>query len=152
MYRLSPELAKEIMRRIKVPEIESSGPNAFLPKNYKSCGIIDPICATGVDFDFVLESPVPILYPELPHIPTLNGYFLYKRGELLKVEEEWNIAEVFVNPTCTDPEKKIDVHEAAVQVASDVDKLVAPTISTMEQLISKCPLILDCLDLSNRSR
>ena len=148
MYRLTEELAKFIMARIKVPEIESSGPNAFLPKNTKSVGILDPICATGVDFDFILESPVPILYPDLPYLPCgVQGYFLYKKNELRPVEEPWEIAECFVNPSCTDPEKRIDVREAAVQVASDVDKLVAPTVTSIGQLIKFCPLIIDALNL-----
>src|SRR5271157_3133551 len=115
MYRLSESLAKEIMAKIKTPEIESSGPNAFLPKNFNGLGVIDPIAAVNTDCFYSIESPIPIIYPELPYVPTLNGYFLYKREELLKVEEEWPIAEVFVNPVCTDPEKKIDVHEAAIQ-------------------------------------
>jgi hypothetical protein len=60
------------------------------------------------------------------------------------------VAECFINPTCTDPEKRVDCREAAIILGSDVDKLVAPTITTMEQLISKVPLILDCIDLSRK--
>jgi hypothetical protein len=98
-----------------------------------------------------LESPVPILYPELPYLPCgVQGYFLYKKGELQPVDEPWEIAECFVNPSCTDAEKRIDVHEAAVQVASDVDKLIAPTITSMGQLIGKEPLLIDCLNLDSK--
>ena len=147
MYRLSESLAKEIMAKIKTPEIESSGPNAFLPKNFNGLGVIDPIAAVNTDCFYSIESPIPIIYPELPYIPTLKGYFLYKREELLRVEEEWNIAEVFVNPTCTDPEKKLDCREAAVQVASDIDKLTCKTITSLDALIRVEPLVLDCLNL-----
>ena len=151
MFRLSESLAKEIMSKIKAPEIESSGPNAFLPKNLNSIGIADPICCVGASYHFLLESPVPIIYPELPFVPVgVQGYFLYKKEELQRLDESWEVAEVFINPTCTDPEKRIDCREAAIILGSDIDKLVAPTISTMEQLISKCPLILGCLDLSRK--
>ena len=150
MYRLTEELAKLIMSKIKAPEIESSGPNAFLPKNFSSVGIIDPIIAVGTDYFFVLECPVPVVYPEFKYIPTLKGYFLYRKEELQRVEEPWEIQRLFIDPTCTSADERLDVREAAVQVASDVDKLVAPTISTMEQLISKCPLIIDCIDLGRK--
>jgi hypothetical protein len=75
---------------------------------------------------------------------------LYKKGELQPVDEPWEIAECFVNPSCTDPERRIDVREAAVQVASDVDKLIAQTITSMGQLIKFCPLIIDCLNLDQK--
>ena|ERR1035438_8972492 len=153
MYRLSEALAKEVMSKIKTPEIESLGPNTFLPKNLNSIGIADPICCVGASYHFLLESPVPIIYPELPFIPVgIQGYFLYKKEELLQPIEPWEVAECFVNPTCTDPEKRIDCREAAIILGSDIDKLVAPTISTMEQLVSKVPLILDCLDLSRKTK
>ena len=151
MYRLSESLAKEIMSKIKAPEIESAGPNAFLPKNYNSVGIADPICCVGASYSFLLESPVPIIYPELPFVPVgVQGYFLYKKEELLQPMEPWEVAECFVNPTCTDPEKKIDCREAAIILGSDIDKLVAPTIGTMGQLIKFCPLIIDCLNLDSK--
>jgi hypothetical protein len=66
MYRLSPELASELMKKIKVPEIESSGPNAFLPKNLNSIGIIDSMVAIGVDYYYSIECPGNVIYPELP--------------------------------------------------------------------------------------
>lgn len=151
MYRLSESLAREIMAKIRTPEIESSGPNAFLPKNFNSIGIADPVCCVGASYHFLIESPIPIIYPEIPFIPVgVQGYFLYKKEELLAPMEPWEIAEVFINPTCTDPEKKLDVSNSAIILGSNVDKLVAPTISTMEQLVSKVPLILDCLDLMRK--
>jgi len=150
MYRLSPELAKEVMSRIKAPEIESSGPNAFLPKNFSSVGIIDPIVAIGTDYFFVLECPIPVVYPELQYIPTLKGYFLYKKEELKRVEEPWEVQRLFLDPICTSVDERLDVREAAVMVASDVDKLTCQTISTIEKLIEKEPLIIDCIDLSRK--
>lgn len=152
MYRLSPELAKEIMSKIKPAEINSSGNTAFLPKSLNSIGVIDGMVAVGTDYYYSIECPGNVLYPELPVVETssVKGYFLYKREELQKLDEAWNVQRVFVDPVCTSADEQIDVREAAIQVASDIDKLTAPTINTMEQLISKCPLILDCLDLSRK--
>jgi hypothetical protein len=151
MYRLSENLAREILSRIRTQEVESSGPNAFLPKSSKSIGILDPICCIGSDYDFVLESPVPVVYPELPFVPSgIQSYFLYRREELQKIDEPWDVQRLFLDPTCIDAEERIDVREAAVQVASDVDKLVAPTITSMSQLLSKEPLLLDCLNLDQK--
>ena len=151
MYRLSESLAKEIMSKIKTPEIESSGSNAFLPKNYFSVGIADPICCVGSDYEYLLESPVPVIYPELPYVPVgVQAYFLYRRDELKRVDEPWEVQEVFINPTCTDPEKRIDCKDAAVQLPNDIEKLTAITVTSMGQLIGKEPLLLDALNLDQK--
>jgi hypothetical protein len=151
MYRLSEELAKLIMSKIKAPEIESSGPNVFLPKNLNSVGIIDSMVACGVDYHFVLECPNNVLYPELPVLGTdVQGYFLYRKEELQKVEEPWEVQRVFVDPTCVNAEERIDVREAAIQLPNGIEKLTCKTISTLEKLIEKEPLILDCIDLGRK--
>lgn len=151
MYRLSEELAKEIIARIKAPEYESSGNTAFLPKNLNSVGLIDPICCIGSTFNYVLESPKPIMYHNIPFNPAgVNAYFLYRKEELKELEEPWEIARVFVDPTAEDPEEKIDVREAAIVLPTDIEKLTAQTINTMDQLIKKEPLILDCLDMEKK--
>jgi hypothetical protein len=149
MWRLSESLAKEIMSKIKTPEIDSSGNTAFLPKSLSSLGVIDSMVAVGTDYFYSIECPGNVIYPELPVVETssVKGYFLYKREELQKIDEPWEVQRVFVDPICTSADERIDVREAAVQIASDIDKLTAPTISTMEQLISKVPLIIDCLML-----
>lgn len=151
MWRLSDSLAKELISKIKSPELESSGNTAFLPKSLNSIGLIDPICCVGSTFQYVLESPKPIIYQNLPFIPSgIQGYFLYKKEELQELTEPWEISRVFVDPTAQDPEEKIDVRDAAIILPNDVEKLVAPTINTMEQLIKKEPMILDCLDWSKK--
>ena len=108
--------------------------------------------AVGTDYYYSIECPGNVIYPELPVVETssVKGYFLYKREELQKLDEAWNVQRVFVDPVCTSADEQIDVRDAAIQVASDIDKLTAPTINTMEQLVSKVPLILDCIDLSRK--
>ena len=151
MYRLSESLAKEIMSKIKVPEIESSDNTAFLPKSLNSVGIIDNIVAVGTDYYYSIECPSNVIYPDLPATPVgVNGYFLYRREELKKVDEQWDVQRVFIDPICTSADERLDVREAAIQVASDIDKLIAPTITNMGQLIGKEPLILDCLNLDTK--
>lgn len=147
MYRLSEELAKELLKKIKNPEVISFGQQAFTFSRHTSVGIIDPICSIGTDFEYSLECPVPIIYPELPFIPVLNGYFLYRRHELSNPMEPWEITRVLVDPNAKDYEEKLDVRDCAVMLASDVDKLTAPTITTMEQLLAKEPALIDCLNL-----
>ena len=152
MYRLSDELAKEIIAKIKSPELESAGNTAFLPKHLNSVGIIDPICCVGSAFHYVLESPKPIIYQNLPFIPTgIQGYFLYRKEELQQLEEPWEISRVFVDPTAQDPEEKIDVRDVAIVLPTDIEKLTAQTINTMDQLIKKEPLIIDCLNWEKKN-
>ena len=147
MYRLSDELAKLILSKIKSPELESYGNTAFLPKHLNSVGIIDPICCIGSAFHYILESPKPIIYQNLPFVPTgIQSYFLYKKEELQQLEEPWEINRVFVDPTTQDPEEKIDVRDVAIVLPTDIEKLTAQTITNMDQLIKKEPLIIDCLN------
>lgn len=147
MYRLSDELAKLVMSKIKSPDLESYGNTAFLPKSLNSVGIIDPICCIGSLFHYILESPKPVIYQNLPFIPVgVQGYFLYRKEELQPLTEPWEIKRIFVDPTTHDPEESIDVQDVAIVLPNDVDKLTAPTISTMEQLLKKEPLIIDCLN------
>jgi hypothetical protein len=147
MYRLSEELAKLLISKIKSPELESSGNTAFLPKSLNSVGIIDPICCIGSTFHYIVESPKPLIYQNLPFIPSgIQAYFLYKKEELHELTEPWEISRVFVDPTAQDPEEKIDVRDVSIVLPSDIEKLTAPTINNMEQLIKKEPLIVDCLD------
>lgn len=148
MYRLSDELAKLILSKIKAPEIESSGPDAFLPKSLNSVGIIDPTCAIGTQYHYLLETPVPIIFPDLSHIPpSVNGYFLYRKEELLQPMESWLIIEALINPLAKDYENQIDVSDCAVVLPSDTEKLTAKRISTIERLIELEPRISNCLNL-----
>lgn len=147
MYRLSEEVAKQIIAKIKSPELESAGNTAFLPKHLNSVGIIDPICCIGTAFNYILESPKPMIYQNLPFIPVgIPGYFLYRKEELHDITEPWEISRIFVDPTTEDPEEMIDVRDVAVVLPNDIEKLTAQTISSMDQLIKKEPAILDCLN------
>lgn len=154
MYRLSEELAKLLITKIKSPDLETSGNTAFLPKSLNSVGLIDPICCVGSSFHYILESPKPIIYQNLPFIPTgIQGYFLYRKEELQDLTEPWQIKRVFVDPTALDPEEEIDVGDVSIVLPSDIDKLTIPVthhLNTMGELIKKEPLILDCLDLDTK--
>jgi len=155
MYRLSDELAKELIAKIKSPEVESSGNTAFLPKNLNSVGIVDPICCIGSAFHYIIESPKPILYQNLPFVPaSVQGYFLYRKEELQPLTEPWEINRVFVDPTAEDPEEKIDVSDVAIVLPNDIEKLTIPVthhLKTMEELIKKEPLIIDCLNWEKKN-
>ncbi|MGH7974919.1 MAG: hypothetical protein ACREBR_05290 [bacterium] len=154
MYRLSDELAKIVMAKIKSPDLETIGNTAFLPKTLNSIGIIDPICCYGSMFPYMIESPKPVLYEDLPFIATgIQAYFLYKKDELKTINEPWEIYRLFVDPTAKDPEEKIDVADAAVLLPTDVEKLTIPVtyhLNTLEQLIAKEPMIVDCLNLEKK--
>jgi hypothetical protein len=155
MYRLSDELAKELIAKIKSPELESYGNTAFLPKHLNSVGIIDPICCVGSAFHYVIESPKPIIYPNLPFVATgVQAYFLYKKEELHDLTEPWEISRVFVDPTAKDPEETIDVRDVAIMLPSDIEKLTIPLVhhlNTMDELIKKEPLIIDCLNWEKKN-
>jgi|SRR6185437_13247347 len=152
MYRLNEELAKSIISMIKSPELEGAGNTAFLPKHLNSVGIVDPICCAGSAFHYIIESPRPIIYQNIPFVPpSVDGYFLYRKEELQQVQEPWEINRVLVDPTATNPEEMIDVSDAAIVLPNDVEKLTAQTINTMDQLIKKEPLIIDCLNWEKKS-
>lgn len=147
MYRLNEELAKSIISMIKSPELEATGNTAFLPKHLNSVGIIDPICCAGSSFHFMIESPKPLIYQNIPFAPpSIDGYFLYRNEELQSVKEPWEINRVLVDPTTTNPDEMIDVSDAAIILPSDVEKLTAQTLTTLDQLIKKEPTIVDCLN------
>lgn len=151
MYRLSEDLAKQLLKQMKSPEFESSGNTAFLPKNLNSIGIIDPICCIGTMFHYILECPKPLIYPDLPaNQVNVNGYFLYRKDELKSLEEPFEISRHFVDPTTQDPQEVIDVHDAAIVIPSDIEKLTAETINTLDRLIDKEPLIIDCLNMEKK--
>lgn len=148
MYRLSESLAREILLKIKSPEMESIGPDAFTPKNLNSIGIADATCAIGTDFRYILEAPINIIYPELPYVPVgVKGWFLYRNSELSRPTEPWMVTKMLIDPNIADPEEQIDCAECSIVLPSDVEKLTCQTIGTMEKLIEKEPLILDCLNL-----
>lgn len=155
MYRLSEDLAKELIKKIKSFDLESYGNTAFLPKSLNSVGLIDPICCIGSAFHYILESPKPLIYQHLPFTPaSVDGYFLYKKEELQSLTEPFEINRVFVDPTSEDPEEKIDVSDAAIVLPSDIDKLTIPVthhLKTMEELIAKEPLIIDCLNWEKKN-
>jgi hypothetical protein len=152
VYRLSEELAKTVISMIKSPEFEGIGTAAFLPKHLNSIGIIDPICCAGSVFHYAIEIPTPTLYQNVQFTPPgVNGYFLYRKEELKAVQEPWEINRVLVDPTATNPDEMIDVADTAIVLPNDVEKLTAQTIHTMEQLIKKEPLIIDCLDWGNKN-
>ena len=150
MYRLTDELAKLVMSKIKAPELESAGNTAFLPRNLNSVGIIDPICCVGSAFHYILESPKPVIYQDLPFTPVgVQGYFLYRKEELSSPEEPFEINRVFIDPTAQDPEEVIDVRDVSIVLPSDIEKLTIPAthhLKTMEELIKYEPQIIDCLD------
>jgi hypothetical protein len=149
MYRLSDDLAKLILQKMRIPKIHTEGErkDLFTPVDYRGIGVIDPICAVGTEFNFILESYIPIIYPELPHIPTLKGYFLYRKEELLRPMEKWLITRALIDPTVRDYTEQIDVSDCSVVLPSDTEKLTAKTVSSLERLIELCPDILDCLNL-----
>jgi hypothetical protein len=152
MYRLSDELAKLILSKSKAPNLESTGDRAFMPKSFDALGIIDPMVAIGTDFHYILESPIPIVYPDLPSVPVgVKSYFLYKKEELMQpIMEEWLVNEAMINPHSKDVENEINVADCAIMLPSDIEKLTAKEVKTLERLIELEPMILDCLNLGKK--
>ncbi len=152
MYRLSDELAKEIIANMKSPELETSGNTAFLPKHLNSIGIVDPICCVGSAFNYILESPKPLIYQNLPFSPvSVPGYFLYRKEELRDLIEPLEISRISIDPTADDPDEIVDISDVAIVLPSDIDKLTAQTLTSMEQLLRKEPSIIDCLNWGKKS-
>lgn len=149
MYRLSETLVSEMMLKVRKAKINEDVGTAFTHADLNSIGIIDPHAAIGTNFHYSVESPVPIMYPDIPYEKTnVHGFFLYKREELAPLEgQPWTLNKSVVDPLCTDQTEQIDASECAIVLPSDIDKLTCKTLSTMEQLIKHEPLIIDCLNL-----
>ena len=153
MYRLSDDLAHILLKKMKTPKIHTEGnrKDLFTPVDYNGIGIADTMCCVGSEFNFLLESPIPLIYPEIPSIPpSVNGFYLYKKGELLQPTEKWLITKALVDPTTTDYEEQLDCSDCAIILADPITKLTSKTISTLEKLIEVCPDILDCLNLDKK--
>jgi hypothetical protein len=149
MYRLSEEVARKILRNVKSPELgpmDITQADPFQAKNLNSVGIIDSYCCIGSDFNYLLEFPYPIINPALPSLPGLDGYWLYRRGELLPPSEPFSIPRYLADPNINNGEDLLDVQDCSIVLPSEVEKLTCISIMTFEKLIEKEPLLLSCLN------
>lgn len=153
MYRLSEEVATKILKSIKNPEIGELDINSqavFLPKNKRSIGLIDPFAAIGLDLDYILEVPYPLFTQVESELSSksLQGYWLYRCGELLKPEEPIEIPKALVDLNLPkEAEELLDVSDCCCEMPGEIDKLTCPLISSLDTLLTKEPLLLDCLNL-----
>jgi hypothetical protein len=148
MYRLAEEVAHKILKNIRSPELgpmDITQKNPFMPQNLNSIGIIDPYCCIGSDFHYMIELPLPYINPNLPNIAGLDGYWLYRREELLSPIEPFSVPRYLADPNVMDGEQTIDVTDCSIVIPDDIQKLTCLSIMTFEKLIEKEPLILDCL-------
>jgi hypothetical protein len=153
MFRLSDDLARLLLKKMKTPKVYTEGDrrDLFTPVDYNGIGIADPIAAVGSEFLYTVECPYPVLYPELPYQKnSVDGFYLYRRIELLQPMESFPIVRALVDPNAKDYEETIDCSDCAILLADPVSKLVAKTISTLEKLIEVCPDILDCIDVNKK--
>jgi hypothetical protein len=149
MYRVSEAVARKIVKNIRGPEIgplDITQKDPFTPKNFNSIGLIDPYCCIGTDFHYLLEFPYPFINVNLPPIPCLDGFWLYRREELFPPIEHFSVPRYLADPNILDPEDQLDVTDCSIVTPSEVEKLTCRSIMTFEQLIKFEPLILDCLN------
>lgn len=152
MYRLTEDFAKLILQKMRTPSIilDVDDPDVFVSKDTKGIGVIDPVCSIGTDWDYSIECPTPVIYPNFPFFSTIDGYFLYKREELTAFPvEEWRILKALVDPNTKDSEETVNVGDCSIALASDIDKLTAITIGSLDKLISLEPQIASCLVLGD---
>lgn len=153
MFRLSEDLAKLLLKKMKTPKIYTEGErrDLFTPVDYNGIGVIDPIAAACTEFEYSLECPIPVLFPELPYQKNaVDGFYLYKRIELLQPMESFPIVRALIDPNAKDYEETIDCSDCAVILGTAIEKLTCKTISTLEKLIEVCPDIIDCLNLDKK--
>ena len=149
MYRLAEEVARKIIRNIRSPEIgpmDITQKDPFMPKNIHSVGIVDPYCAIGTAFDYVLEVPYPYINISLPRLDVLDGFWLYKREELLQPMEPLLVPRYLADPNIREAETELDVTDCSISVADDIHKLTCISIMDFATLIKYEPLVLDCLN------
>jgi hypothetical protein len=148
MYRISEEVAHKILKNVRSPELgpmDITQPDPFLPKNLNSVGIIDCYAAIGTDFKYILEISYPFINPALPPIKGLDGYWLYRRSELMQPTEPFNVPRYLADPNIQNGEDLLDVTDCSIVLPNAVDKLTCISIMSFEKLIEKEPLLLDCL-------
>jgi hypothetical protein len=149
MYRLSEDVARKLLRNVRSPEIgpmDITQKDPFSPKNLNSIGFIDPYCCIGTDFHYLLEFPYPFINPNLPPIQGLNGFWLYRREELLPPGEPFTVPRYLADPNIQNGEEQLDVTDCSITVPDEWKKLSATSILTFEALIKNEPLLLDCLN------
>lgn len=149
MYRLAEDVARKVVKNIRGPEINPTDitqKDPFKPKNFNSIGLIDPYCCIGTDFHYLLEFPYPFINPNLPPIPSLDGFWLYRKEELFPPTDPFSVPRYLADPNILDPDDHFDVTDCSIVIPSEVDKLTCKSIMTFEQLIKNEPLILDCLN------
>jgi hypothetical protein len=149
VYRLSEEVVHKILRNIRssgIGPVDINEKDPFEPKNKHSIGFLDPYCAIGTDFNYVLEFPYPFINQNLPPLDSLNGYWLYRRDELKHPDEPFEVPRYLADPNIQDGEEVMDVSDCAVIIPSDVEKLTCKSILTFEKLIEIEPMLLDCLN------
>jgi hypothetical protein len=149
MFRLSEDVARKILRNVKSPEIgpmEITQADPFMPKSLNSIGFLDCYCAIGTDFRYILEFPYPFINVNLPPIPGLDGYWLYRREELMQPMESFSVPRYLADPNILTADDLLDVTDCSVVVPDDISKLTCKSLLTFEQLITNCPDILDCLN------
>lgn len=148
MYRLGTDLAHFLITNRKseqLPPVGLSELKPFEPRNLRSIGFIDPICAVGTSLDYCIECPAPMMETNIPYAPVLDGYWLYRRDELKRPTEPISLERKMVDPTGKDSDEILDVTDCAIVLPSDIDKLTCKTITTLEKLLEVEPGIKECL-------
>lgn len=152
MYRLSPDLVKELMHKMRKPKLHEDLGNAFTHSDLNSIGVIDPHAAVGTNFHYSIESPLPVMFPATPYEKVnVDGFFLYKREELQGLTEQpWTLNKAIIDPLCQDHTEQMDAADCAIVLPTDIDKLTCKTLNTLDQLLKHEPLIVDCLNMEKK--
>jgi hypothetical protein len=147
MYKITKELALYLIdnsKDLNIPDIDEKSETPFLIRNFNSIGAINPLLVTGMDCRYLVElDSSEFGYPQATEV---SGFWLYRRDELKKLSEPFEIPRAQVDRHFTDLEAVLDISDCVIELPSSIDKLTCTHVSSMERLLELEPGIKDCVE------
>ena len=151
MYRITKEVAFYLLDNSKdfqLPNVDDTTDKPFTIRNLNAIGSISPILVTGSDCKYLVEiDPGEFGFKPLD----VAGYFLYKRSDLKKIDDVFEVPRAAIDRYCSDSEAFLDITDCVVELPSAIEKLTSLQVKTVERLFELEPGLVDCLDIKDTS-
>lgn len=147
MYRLTKDLVSFLVTNAKDPEfpqLKITELDPYTPRNTHTIGLLDPTCSMGADFDYLVESSVPVFAGAEEPTVSVDGYWLYRKEELKPSTETISIPASPYDPNASEDDM-IDVTDCCIITPNYVEKLTAKLVDNLKDLIKLEPRLKECL-------
>lgn len=146
MYRIDKNVVDYLLEHANDPGLKSDDMNPYLPKNLNTFGIVDPFGCFGSDFEYIIESDFEASDGVLQYKPEVSGFWLYHTSELKKAIKTVEIQRNLVDSTVKDINTVMDITDCCIELPDSIEKLTAPRIGSIEELLKLDPNIKKCLN------